>query len=299
MKTALYTTFYPAAKPYLQTWAKSVAAQTDQDFDLWIAVDNVALNDWERPKDGIHWLHAEPDDTPASLRQAAFEEIIQAYDAVIFVDSDDVLLPNRVSAAKYYLRLCDIYGCALNLIDTLGTDLMLTLTAPTTDYAALLSRYNIFGLSNTAYRTETLAKCLPFSADTVLVDWLLVSRALQERAELFFDQTPHMLYRQYASNTAKVLPPYSAGEIQKATALVLQHYERLEEGNRREGEEGKLQVAVKERWLKVQQFSASIADSDVLARYTKALNALKTVFLWWECVANEELRGIWDIGVRS
>jgi hypothetical protein len=285
MKTALYTTFYPAAKPYLQTWANSVKAQTDQDFDLWIATDNVEVNDWDRPKDGIHWFHAEPGDTPASLRQSVFEEIVQAYDAVIFVDSDDVLLPNRVNAAKYYLRLCDVYGCALNLVDTLGTDLMLTFTTSRTDYTTLLSCHNIFGLSNTAYKTETLAKCLPLPTDTVLVDWLLVSRALRENAELFFDPTPHMLYRQYPSNTAKVLPPYTPSEIKRATELVLQHYKLLEKEN--------VQTHLKERQREVQQFSANIADSEVLARYTKALNALKPVFLWWECVANEELRGMW------
>lgn len=323
MKTALYTTFYPAAKPYLQTWAKSVKAQTDQNFDLWIAVDNVEVDEsnWDRPKDGIHWVPAEEGDTPASLRQTAFEEIIQAYDAVILVDSDDVLLPNRVSAAKQFLKLCDVYGCALNLIDTNGKDLSLTFSTARTDWQKLLSRYNVFGLSNTAYRTETLSKCLPFPANTVMVDWLLVTNALQEGAELFFDQTPHMMYRQYPSNTAKVLPPYAASEIQKATKLVLEHYQKMlnAPGNRRGGSLAKaespssltlgnlppethprvggqsvtFQTLLETRYLEVQQFSATIADKDTLERYTKALNALKPVFLWWECVANEELESIW------
>lgn len=114
MKTALYTTFYPAAKPYLQTWADSVAIQSDQDFDLWIAVDNVSVKDVALPRANIHWLHATADDTPASLRHRAFEEIIQAYDVVIFVDSDDILLPERVVAAKEALKSYDVYGCALS-----------------------------------------------------------------------------------------------------------------------------------------------------------------------------------------
>jgi hypothetical protein len=287
MKTALYTTFYPAAKPYLQTWADSVAAQEDQDFDLWIAVDNVSVDDVRLPRANIHWLYAEPGDTPASLRQRAFEEIIQGYDGVVFVDSDDILLPSRVRAAKHALPHCDVYGCALNLIDTHGNDLSLTFSTSRTDWLKLLSRYNVFGLSNTAYRTETLAKCLPFPADTVLLDWLLVSNALQENAALFFDPTPHMLYRQYPSNTAKVLPPYSNDEIRKATGLVLQHYGRLE----RE----KFQVHIEKRQLEVQQFSTNIADKNTLTRYTKALNALKPLFLWWECVAHPELENIWKV----
>ncbi|MGL4610492.1 MAG: hypothetical protein ACRCYY_12570 [Trueperaceae bacterium] len=286
MRTALYTTVYPAVKPYLLAWSESVAAQTDQNFDVWIAVDHIAVEDIPLPREKIFWFYANANDTPATLRQRAFEEIIQAYDAVIFVDSDDILLPNRVSVAKQYLQGYDVYGCALKLINTEGKDLALTFSTPRTDYPDLLSHHNIFGLSNTAYRTETLAKCLPFPSEVVLLDWLIVSRALQENAELFFDQTPHMLYRQYATNTAKVITPYTPSDIKKATALVVQHYKLLEEGN--------LQLATKERRQEVQQFSASIADSRLLAEYTKVLNTLQPVFLWWECVANEKLRGIWQ-----
>lgn len=324
MKTALYTTFYPAANPYLQTWADSVATQTNQDFDLWIAVDNVSIKDVSLPRSKINWLHAKGDDTPASLRQAAFEEIIQAYDVVIFVDSDDVLLPERVATAKEALKSYDVYGCALELIDTNGESLGHTFTSPRADWPVLLSKYNIFGLSNTAYRTETLASCLPFPSDTVMVDWLLITNALANNAQLVFDQTPHMLYRQYPSNTAKVLPPYTDNEIRKATTLVLEHYKKtLNSPDERRGgslanveglssttlnnsqlethPKGKgqtnsvyyLRTLLEAHYLEVQQFSATTTDSDVLARYTKALNALKPVFLWWECVAHPELENIW------
>jgi nicotinic acid mononucleotide adenylyltransferase len=299
MKTALYTTFYPSAKPYLQTWANSVATQSDQTFDLWIAVDDVDTKNLTLPRSNIHWLYAEANDTPASLRHRAFEEIVQAYDAVIFVDSDDILLPERVATAKETLKSYDVYGCALKLIDTNGKDLEQTFTSTQTDWANLLSKVNIFGLSNTAYRTETLANCLPFPDETVMVDWLLITNSLQHNTHLYFDQTPHMLYRQYPDNTAKVLPPYSPNEIQRATALVLQHYEMLarEQGGRGAG--GQLQTYTRERQLEAQQFSASIADKTLLASYTKALNALQPVFLWWECVANEKLRGLWDIRIGS
>jgi hypothetical protein len=286
MKAALYTTFYPAAKPYLQTWADSVTAQTDQEFDLWIAVDNVSLDDWKRPRDAIYWLHAEPGDTPASLRQRAFEEIIQAYDAVIFVDSDDVLLPERVATAKEALKSYDVYGCALELIDTNGKPLGRSFTSPRTDWAELLSKYNIFGLSNTAYRTETLANCLPFPNDTVMVDWLLITNALQNNAHLYFDQTPHMLYRQYENNTAKVLTPYTPEQIVRATNLVLEHYTKILSPS-------PFHLNLQKRQQDVHHFAATIADKNVLARYTEALNALKPVFLWWECVANEELKALW------
>lgn len=310
MKTALYTTFYPAAKPYLQTWADSLAVQTDQDFDLWIAVDNISIKDVSLPRAKINWLYAEPGDTPASLRQRAFEEIIQAYDAVIFVDSDDVLLPERVATAKEALKSYDVYGCALELIDTGGQRLGHTFTSLRTDWPELLSKYNIFGLSNTAYRTETLANCLPFPRGTVMVDWLLITNALQNNAHLYFDQTPHMLYRQYHDNTAKVIAPYTPEQIVRATNLVLEHYtltpqppfEVENPANPRSSvladfrpriPSSAFHQRLKQRQQDVQHFHTSIADKTTLARYTKALNALKPVFLWWECVANEELKELW------
>jgi hypothetical protein len=322
MKTALYTTFYPAAQPYLGAWSRSVVAQTDQDFELWIAVDNVSFTDLVLPRANIHWLYAEAGDTPASLRQRAFEEIVQTSDAVIFVDSDDVLLPNRISVAKQALKSCDVYGCALNLIDTNGDDLGLTFSTPRTDWTDLLSHYNVFGLSNTAYRTETLANCLPVPPDTVMMDWLLVVNALQYNATLFFDPTPHMLYRQYPNNTARVLPPYTHEQITQATQLVLKHYEKIlnlhsrggsllitrdstsstlidpgfETHPRRTGANSvsDLPSLLEQRYTQVQHFSASTTDNDTLTRYTKALNALKPVFLWWECVAHPELSDLWS-----
>jgi glycosyltransferase involved in cell wall biosynthesis len=301
MKTALYTTFYPAAKPYLQTWIDSVTAQSDQNFDLWIAVDDVDTKNLTLPRSNIHWLHANPDDTPASLRHRAFEEIIQAYDAVIFVDSDDVLLPERVAVAKDALKSFDVYGCALKLIDTNGQDLGQTFTTSRTDWPNLLSKYNIFGLSNTAYRTETLANCLPFPNDTVMVDWLLITNALHHNAYLYFDQTPHMLYRQYLNNTAKVLPPYTPEQISKATRLVLHHFDKILSPAPLlpRSTASTFHQNLEQRHQDVHRFTAATTDKTLLASYTKALNALKPVFLWWECVANEELRGIWDVGIRN
>ena len=112
----------------------------------------------------------------------------------------------------------------------------------------------------------------------------MVLKALQAKARLYFDTTQHMLYRQYENNTARVLSPYTEAQILKATELVLGHYE-ICTGRKSNVKNPHLH----KRQSEVVRFYRNIADDKVLAGYTKALNAHKSVFLWWECVANAEL----------
>jgi hypothetical protein len=288
MKTALYTTIFPAALPYVKAWSDSVIAQSDQEFDLWIALDSVSEKDIPRPQANTHYFTAHHGQTVAQIREAAFREMIPHYDIMIFTDSDDVLLPERVAAAKQGLQNADVYGCAMQLINTDGKELGLEFNTKRTDWHDLMLSQNVFGLSNTAYRTSILKYCLDFPKNTVMVDWLMVTKALQARARLYFDITPRMLYRQYENNTARVLSPYTPSQIIKATQLILGHYQRLDVKN----------PPIQKRQLEVELFYRNIADETLLTRYTKALNALKPVFLWWECVAHEELKDIWGIGDR-
>ena len=85
IKTAVYTTVHPASAPYLRAFFRSVAAQTDRDFDLWIGLDGLgegvlgtALGSLE-----AHVVRAEPGDTPASLRGRVWEQLVAAYDALL------------------------------------------------------------------------------------------------------------------------------------------------------------------------------------------------------------------------
>jgi hypothetical protein len=282
MKTALYTTVFPAALPYINAWSDSVKKQSDQDFDIWIALDGVSKVDFPKPREFVHYFTAQQGQTVAQIRDAVFREMIPDYDMIIFTDSDDVLLPQRVAAAKQGLQNADVYGCAMRLIDTDGNELGLEFNTSRKDWNTLLLSQNVFGLSNTAYRTDLLKHCLGFPKDTVMVDWLMVMKALSVNAKLAFDTISHMLYRQYENNTARVLSPYTEAQILKATELVLGHYQKTVKN-----------PLLAKRESEVQQFYKNIADETLLTRYTEALNALKPVFLWWECVANEELKVLW------
>ena len=305
-KTAVYTTVHPASAPYLAAFFGSVAAQTDRDFDLWVGLDGLgetvlgaALGPLE-----AHIIHAEPGDTPASLRGRVWEGLVSTYDALVMVDSDDLLYPERVASAKRGLETSDVYGCALDLIAEDGTPLGLTLTAPETDPAELLPRANVFGLSNTAYRAEVLAQTLPLPREVAVVDWLVATRASLAGARLAFDSAPRMAYRQYPDNTARVLPPFTPQGILTATRYVQEHFRHVLAApvgpgaapfERRAATVQRFAEQVQGNLVEDDLVENDLPENDLLTTYTRDLNRRRQpVYLWWEGVAHEELSDLWN-----
>lgn len=295
-RLALYTTVYPAVAPYLADWWRSVEAQTDRAFDLWIGVDGmrrdeVAAAMGAEPR--AEWVFAKPGDTPTAIRARAMRLMVDRCDAVVFTDSDDLLHPERVAASRAALARADVAACALRIMNAEGRDLGVVFgPAPADDPAEILPRWNVFGLSNSAYRAPVLARCLPAPAECVLVDWLLATRAWAAGATLAFDATPHMRYRQYGANVARVLPPFTGDDVLTAARRVLNHYDCALEGEPSLPPAARSTLgAARERARRFHD--ALAADPERLARYVTALDALPPRYVWWWCVAHPALEDVW------
>lgn len=296
-RLALYTAVYPGVEPYLGGWYASVRAQTDGAFDLWISVDGLTREQVIAAigtEPDAHWSFAPPGTTPAAIRSTALLAVADRYAGVVLVDSDDLLEPSRVASARDGLEAVDVVGCALRLIDAGGSPLgpVLAPDVPEPDWAGLLSRHNVFGLSNTAYRAEVLRRCLPVPTETILIDWLLILRARSVGATVRFDLTPRMLYRQHQANVARVLPPFSEAYVLKATDLVLDHYRQVL------GPAGRLSTDCRRGLLEAGEdtdaFRRAVRQSPaLLRRYVGALNAMPPRYVWWWCVANPQLEDLW------
>jgi hypothetical protein len=299
-RIALSTTVYPAALPYLRAWYASVLRQTDRDFDLWVAADGLTPAEVAAAVDAplnaplrASWVSAEPGDTPTTLRARAMAILVRRYPAVVFVDSDDVLEPTRVAAARQALEECDVTGCGLRLVDATGGDLGVVLAPATSaDATAQLPMWNVFGLSNSAYRTSLLERCLPVPAETELVDWYLATAAWGHGARMHFDTTPRMRYRQHAGNMARVLPPFTPAYVRRATSLVERHHEAVRRGQSLPAAQGERveraasRVSAFRRWTET--------SPGALTRYGAALHQLPTVHAWWWCVAHPDLEAMWS-----
>ena len=69
-------------------------------------------------------------------------------------------------------------------------------------------RTNGFGMSNSAFHTEMLARCMPIPPAAVLVDWYLVDESLVLGARFAFGDRAEMDYRQHRTNIARVRAPF-------------------------------------------------------------------------------------------
>ena len=297
---ALYTAVYPGAASFVAAWYASVQAQVDRDFDLWISLDGLTETDivvqlGHRPT--ATFVVAETGATPAQVRQEALGRIAEHYAAVVLVDSDDVLHPDRVAAARAWLADADVAACGLRLVDEAGQPLGASLAIQGDGEAgSILPRTNAFGLSNTAYRTDVLRACLPIPGAAVLVDWYLVTMAWLQGARLAFDPVPRMDYRRHGANLASLGAPFTAERVRADTALVVEHFrlvlDRLPT------------AALPDRVTQVREAAADVAafgqrvvgDEAALARYVEALNVAPPPLLWWASVAHPPLRSWWTTG---
>lgn len=228
MRLALYTTIYPESLPFLQQWSASVFAQTCQEFDLWIALDGVSETDVfaaATRRFGAQFLSAPAQSTPAGVRNYALAVLLDFCDVVVLVDSDDILLPTRVEAALVAAEKNDLTASAMELVDVTGDRLNISFD-PAVEGNDIVHG-NVFGFSNTTWRSSLLRDCLPASPDCRLMDWLVAVKAHLKGAAVGFDSTPRMLYRQYSGNVAVLVPPFDSHQVMAAARLVLGHYRLL------------------------------------------------------------------------
>lgn len=293
---AVFSTVYPEGTQFLPDWYHSILGQTDSSFDLWIGCDRISVSDAEKAMGGIFpatWILKEENESAIHLRERMMQEIVKDYSMVIFVDSDDILMPKRVEAAKKALQSYEFYGSSMTLIDECGANLNRNFHPPENyDVSELMVRTNIYGLSNTAYRTDVLEKCLPFPENCILLDWFIATKALNNSAVPYFDKQVRMLYRQHSLNTARVLPPFSHEQILLSTKRVLDHYTCVL------AHIPNLSLKFKEKIIlaqaEVAEFNISILESEELLQlYMNKLNDLATDHIWWSCVANPQLEDLW------
>jgi hypothetical protein len=296
-RVCLYTTIYPQAKAFLHDWYRSVSRQTDCDFQLWIGLDAIGVEevvDIVGNDVDATWVCAEPGDTPAQVRQRALAKIVDHCDGVILVDSDDILHETRVAAARAGLQRGDLVGCALNLVTQTGEPMRITMGLPSAvPVDSVLPRHNIFGLSNSAFRTELLRQCLPIPQEVALVDWFLATRAWLCEARLIFDHTPRMDYRQHEQNMTQVRPPFTEVQIKRDTCRVLRHMAIVKKhpGRGVAMERSQLLVDVA-RDIQV-FYDRIVLRPRMLEAYITSLNLLEPAPVWWASVAHPSLRSMW------
>jgi len=296
-RIAVYTTIYPGVETYLPDWYSSVQAQTDQNFQVWVGLDGIEAGAVEAAigtrLDAV-WVPSKSDDTPARIRQRSLWQIMEDFDAVVLVDSDDILHPTRVASSRVALQTSELAACALRLVDQHRKDLGTTFTLSERAVPDnIFPRNNVFGFSNSAYRSELLRRCLPVPAGIALVDWFLATKAWLKGAKLAFDPIIRMEYRQHGANTAPIRFPFDANQVIRDTKKVWEHYCQLLSSP--------MGDVLPDRWAQVQEaatdvrvFSEQVVlQPKKLANYVSNLNILQPEVVWWWDVAQPALQWMW------
>lgn len=293
---AIYTTVHPGSIAYFPYWYSSIKMQTDNDFELWIAIDGVSKEDiFDKIgfKFAAQWTSLESGKSIAEIRNSAWECIVDKYEQVIFADSDDCLLSTRVETAKKGLDRFDLFACGMKLMDE-GGNLMAS------DFAHefildTLVRCNVFGLTNSAFNTYALKKLLPIPRQCRLIDWYLATLAWLNNYNIGYDPFPQMLYRQYEGSISCVSPPFRKNQILHASELMIQHYNiimKYSAGDMLSCLSEDILLKAKDR---IEKFKFIMShDFDALEQYTNALNTMPAINSWWYYVAHPQLENIWN-----
>jgi hypothetical protein len=100
-----------------------------------------------------------------------------------------------------------------------------------------------------------------------------------------------MAYRQYSSNVARVLLPFTAEQVLQATSRVTGHYRcALESGQPINGAFG---AALREARERATAFQQAIGNSETLRSYVDSFNRMAPRYVWWWCVAHPALEHLW------
>jgi hypothetical protein len=181
----------------------------------------------------------------------------------------------------------------MELVDDGGNGLGMTFDLPegkTLD--DILTRNNVMGFSNTAWRSTVLLDLLPVPPDCILMDWFLTILAWGSGALLRFDDTCQMKYRQHSNNIAPIVPPFSEEQVTEGTRMVLHLYSLVLEnaGKIKPDRHNLLKLAQ----ARTESFSRAISSPRILGDYVDSLKQTEPDLVWWSHVANPKLEKIWN-----
>ena len=167
--------------------------------------------------------------TPSAIRKVGIEWLLlQGTDIIIFADSDDYFMDNRIEVSKNILSYYDII---FNELIIVGEDIQQPF--PMIEHrfkeGAELSKVNIkysncMGFSNTAINTKCITKSLSQVPEEIIAfDWAFFSLCLHEGTIAVFTEKTATYYRQYENNIASPRS-FTADQILRGVQVKRDHY---------------------------------------------------------------------------
>ena len=229
MNIALFSVIHPNALPYFKEFLNSISNQTYKDFTLFLVNDGVSNIEEKIHRFDFNIILKNIGGTPSAIRKAGIEWVLlQGADIIVFADSDDYFMDNRIEISKYMLSNHDI---VFNEIMIVGENIQQPypmLAHRFTEGAELsygnIKHSNFMGFSNTAINKSSITRTLSqIPDDTIAFDWAFYSSCLHEGTKAVFTEQTTTYYRQYENNIASPLS-FTENQILRGVRVKRDHY---------------------------------------------------------------------------
>jgi len=289
MNIALFSVIHPSSLSYFGQFLNSISKQTYKDLTLFLVNDGVSNIAEIIQRLDFNIILKKIRGTPSAIRKAGIEWVLlQGADVIVFADSDDYFMDNRIEISKTLLSNYDII---FNELIIVGENII-------QPYPMLANRFkegeelsnskikysNCMGFSNTAINKKGITKLLSRIPDDIIAfDWAFFSLCLHEGRRAVFTGQTATYYRQHGNNIAS-LQPFTEDQIMRGVQVKRDHYRFISRFL------NKYQSLSKEYDILFERLTTDTTFKDKYCHAVKMQSA--PIPLWWEPIKTLEVLGL-------
>lgn len=228
-----FTVVYPQALSFFNDFCSCARRQTLSAFDVLVVNDGCEAEDIENSLSGLSYTIIPAIGSPSENRQQGINYARKrGYEYLLFCDADDTFCESRYEKTiqQFQRTGADIIVCNLNIVDN-------DLSSIIDDYFSLeipedrtididfIREKNIFGMSNTALRLDSLKEdvVLPH---TPITDWYLFTVLLEKGLSAYYISESFVDYRQHSANMIGI-NCFDVPTFKRLSKFKVNHYQTL------------------------------------------------------------------------
>lgn len=277
-----FTVIYPQALLFFNDFCSCARKQTWDAFDILVVNDGCEVEDLENDLLGLSYTIIPAIGSPSENRQQGINYARRSgYKYLLFCDADDTFCESRYEKTiqKFQRTGADVIVCDINIVDK-------DLSSIIDDYFSLeipeertididfIRKKNIFGMSNTALRINSLKEdvILP---NTPITDWYLFTVLLAKGLSAFYINESFVDYRQHSANMIGI-NCFDVPSFRRLSKFKVNHYQTLVKNG----------ILGFEDLLTEAQGLINLSDVQIMSIINKQL-VEHSQPLWWQIITRE------------
>lgn len=211
MEVAVFSVIFEANLKYIDEFIGSLNNQNCKSFELFLVNDgldsDVIKKAFEKSDFPIIFHTIKHRVTPAKVREIGFKELAKRnYKKIIFVDTDDLMSPNRIGRSIEMLEKFPIVFTDITLVSENNSLIKSSIWKDRLSNVKVnrdfLYDKNVLGLGNSAM-VGSLLEYIKFPENLIAIDWYFFSIMLKDEIAGFIPDAI-TFYRQHSDNTIGV-----------------------------------------------------------------------------------------------